>query len=111
MIIKGEETVELKNRFGGEGSIFSKSYIKENDFEGIRKLVEIELEPHASIGYHEHANDSEIYQIVEGQGEFQDSDGSLKPVSKGDCCLITKGQSHGLVNTEDKPLKIVAIVF
>ena len=111
MIINAEETIELKNRFGGEGSIFSTSYIKEDDFEGIRKMLEIELEPHASIGYHEHPNDSEIYHIIEGKGKFQDADGIFKRVERGDSCVITQGQSHGLVNTEDQPLKIVAIVF
>lgn len=111
MIIQSEETVELKNRFGGDGSIFSTSYINQGDFEGIHKVVEIELEPHASIGYHQHADDGEIYHIIEGKGKFQDADGEFKPVSKGDCCIITKGESHGLVNTEDKPLKIMAIVF
>lgn len=111
MIIKQEETIELKNRFDGKGSIFSTSYIKERDFEGIRKVLEIELEAHASIGYHQHIDDSEIYHIIEGKGEFQDSDGQFKPVGKGDCCVITKGQSHGLVNTEDTPLKMMAIIF
>lgn len=111
MIIKAEETIELKNRFGGDGSMFSTSYVKEDDFEGIRKVLEIELEPHASIGYHEHPNDSEIYHLIEGKGKFQDADGEFKAVAKGDSCVITKGQSHGLVNTEDKPLKMIAIVF
>jgi|SRR5699024_3825584 len=111
MIIKPEDTIELKNRFGGKGSIFSASYIKEQDFEGIGKLLEIELEAFASIGYHQHTDNSEIYHIIEGKGEFQDSDGEFKTVGKGDCCVITKGQSHGLVNTEDIPLKIVAIIF
>lgn len=111
MIINPEETIELKNRFDGKGSIFSTSYIKENDFQGIRKVLEIELEPHASIGYHEHVDEGEIYHIIEGKGEFQDSDGTFKAVTKGDCCVITSGQSHGLVNTEDTPLKIVAIIF
>ena len=111
MIINPRETIELKNRFDGKGSIFSTSYIKEKDFEGIHKLLEIEIEPHGSIGYHQHKDDSEIYHIIEGKGEFQDSDGEFKPVSKGDSCVITKGQSHGLVNTEDTPLKIVAIIF
>ena len=111
MIIKPEDTIELKNRFGGRGSIFSTSYIKEGNLEGIRKVLEIELEAFASIGYHQLTDDSEIYHIIEGKGEFQDSDGLFKAVGKGDCCVITKGQSHGLVNTEDIPLKIVAIIF
>lgn len=111
MIIIPAETIELKNRFGGEGSIFSKSYIEPGDFEGMIKFVEIEFEPHASIGYHQHTDEGEIYHIIEGKGKFQDADGEIKEVSKGDCCIITKGQSHGLANTEDTPLKIMAILY
>lgn len=111
MIIKGEETKEIKNKFGGKGSIFSKSYIQKNDFQGIDKVLEIVLGPHASIGYHQHQADSEIYHIISGNGEFQDADGEYKPVGPGDCCIITKGQSHGLVNLSGEPLKMMAIVF
>lgn len=111
MIIKGEEPQKIENKFGGKGSIFSKSYIKKEDFQGIDKVLEIVLEPHASIGYHLHKEDSEIYHIISGYGQFQDADGEMKDVGPGDCCIITKGQSHGLVNLQEEPLKMLAIVF
>src|SRR5699024_4874557 len=111
MSSKGEEPQKIEKKFGGQGTICSKSYIKKDDFQGIDKVLEIALEPHASIGYHLHDDYSELYHIISGYGQFQDEDGEMKDVGLGDCCIITKGQSHGLVNLQEEPLKMLAIVF
>ncbi|MDO5562526.1 MAG: cupin domain-containing protein, partial [Synergistaceae bacterium] len=58
----------------------------------------IELEPGASIGFHLHDCDEEVYAIVSGRGVYE-FDGGECQASQGDIFTTKKGMSHGLRNT------------
>lgn len=71
----------------------------------------IRMEPHSSIGFHEHIGETEPYYIISGHGTFIDNDGSRIPVGPDDACLIECGQSHGFENDSDEELVMMALVY
>ena len=58
----------------------------------------LELEPGASIGYHLHGDNEEVYFIMSGEGLYCE-DGESRKVKAGDIMLCRKGCSHGIENT------------
>lgn len=111
MIFNNEEIIEIENLYGGTGTTKIYKHITENKIERMKMFANVTLEAGASIGYHQHTDDSEIYHIISGSGLFTDADESEKPVTPGDCCVIEKGQSHGIENTGDGVLEFIAVVF
>ena len=59
----------------------------------------LELEPGASIGYHLHGDNEEVYFIMSGEGLYCED--GRKPQGKGrrQSCSARKGCSHGIENT------------
>ncbi|GGN52522.1 cupin domain-containing protein [Oceanobacillus indicireducens] len=111
-MIKRSNTVEsVENLHGGKGIVdLSRKLTKEDQIAGLDMFAEVSIPVGGSIGFHSHDKDAEAYYIVEGTGNFQDDEGE-HAVSKGDLCIITRGGSHGLINTGDEPLKIIAVVW
>lgn len=102
----------LENLHGGTGTVhITRKLTKEDKITGLNMFAEVTLEVGASIGYHLHESDAEAYHIVQGEGIFLDHQEVEKHVTNGDLCLITKGQGHGLMNTGNQDLKIIAIVW
>jgi len=58
----------------------------------------LELEPGASVGYHTHETNEEVYTIISGSGIYND-DGTETEAKSGDVFLCRKGHSHSLKNT------------
>lgn len=80
------------------------------DSEGAFTMVSrIELEPGASIGYHTHCDNEEVYTIMSGTGLYTE-DGEEAEARAGDVFLCKKGSSHGLVNTGSEALVISAAI-
>lgn len=73
-------------------------------------LAEVALEPGASVGYHWHHGEGELYYILTGTGEYTE-DGVTTPVSAGMATYVYNGHAHGLVNTGKEPLKFVAVII
>ncbi|MDS9471506.1 cupin domain-containing protein [Sporosarcina pasteurii] len=97
---------------GGNGKVLvERNITREDGIQGLDMLARVSVEVGASIGYHQHVEDSEGYFIVEGEGVFIDNGKVEKEVVKGDFCFICKGQGHGIINTGDVPLEIMAIVI
>lgn len=69
----------------------------------------IELEPEASVGFHLHDCDEEVYAIVSGEGIYE-FDGGSYPALPGDIFVTKKGMSHGLKNTGRETLVFFAVV-
>lgn len=59
----------------------------------------IELEPGASIGFHEHSDDEEVYAIISGKGLFTDGTTEME-VNPGDILLTRRGMPHSLKTLE-----------
>jgi len=98
---------EMKVAHNGTGSIsFSRSFFK-NDFQSNLSFIDyVEVPPGASIGFHRHGNNEEIYFIIEGQGIMTTNDDKYS-VSSGDLILNRPGWSHGFENTTLELTKIL----
>lgn len=102
---------EKTNSHDGEGpydlyEIWTKSDLKSNtDF--IDRMV---IKPGSVVGYHQHANNEEMYIVLEGRGTIT-IDGHKRAVSKGDMVLNPPGGSHGLVNDSDGDIDVLVFQF
>lgn len=75
-----------------------------------RKYAMVTLEPGASIGYHQHKNESESYFILSGRARCCDN-GTDVILEPGDmeCCL--NGCGHDIENIGTEPLVFMALIM
>ena len=77
---------------------------------GARIFDTLTLIPGASIGYHVHENETELFYFLEGCGRVQDDD-TFYDVSAGDSMCTTNGHGHSVENTGDHDLVILAVII
>lgn len=111
MVRKAEIKV-VEGLGGGKGRLEMHHILKPEELNGHGRVYAlIRMEPHSSIGFHEHIGETEPYYIISGHGTFIDNDGSRIPVGPDDACLIECGQSHGFENDSDEELVMMALVY
>lgn len=101
-----------EHKFGGDGSIFVRSLTNGNEElnnKG-RVFAHTTLQPGCSIGYHVHENESELYYIYSGCGEFDDN-GTILPIEVGDVTITPSGCGHAIKNTGKEPLEFIALIL
>lgn len=100
MILKNTNTPLRKENLGGTGlGAANTFYLPIPDDPGAFTMsARIELDPGASVGYHKHADNEEVYFIMAGDGLYTEEGEKLK-VGPGDVLLCRKGNSHGIENT------------
>lgn len=74
-----------------------------------RLFSRLTLIPGASIGYHVHENETELFYFLEGCGRVQDDD-QFFDVSAGDSMATTSGHGHFVENTGEHDLVILAVI-
>ncbi|MDR3249068.1 MAG: cupin domain-containing protein [Treponema sp.] len=104
--MKSESKEKMRD---GEGTTRFTYLVDTEKEKNIRMLSEVTLPPGASIGYHDHVNETEYYLILSGTGEVND-DGTVKPVKPGDAMITGNGASHSIKNTGNLPLVFHAII-
>ena len=111
MIVK-ETVIQKPNHLGGKGTIEIHAAMQgEEIFRGHgRMLAMVTLPPGSSIGYHQHVGETETYFIVEGHGTFTHN-GVESPIGPGEVGLMEVGDFHGIENTGDTDLKMVALIW
>ena len=77
--------------------------------EGIKLHAYATLEPGASVGYHVHHGEIEIYYILSGKGIYSDN-GNKREVSAGDVTFTADGCGHGLENIGTEVLEFMALI-
>lgn len=77
--------------------------------EKMRVFSIITLIPGASIGYHVHEGESELFYFMEGCGRVQDDD-QVIDITAGDSMATLSGHGHSVENTGDTNLVILATV-
>ncbi len=77
--------------------------------ENLRLYAHAKLEPGATVGYHVHRGESEIYYILSGKGLYSDN-GTERNVVAGDVTFTPDGEGHSLENTGDEVLEFMALV-
>lgn len=75
-----------------------------------RLFANVWLEPGASLDYHEHHGECEIYYILEGEGAYQDNENVYQVVA-GDVTVCDSGNGHAMKNTGKQPLRWVALIY
>jgi len=103
---------ELRSNLrGGEGEVeFIHLFTQEEMGSKTRLFAKIIIPPGASIGFHEHHGEEEIYFILQGSGLVND-DGREVKVGPGDAVLTGGGAGHSIANVGDGPLTMVAAVL
>jgi mannose-6-phosphate isomerase-like protein (cupin superfamily) len=111
IIRRNEMRTEEKNQMrGGEGTVGFVHFTEGSAMKHARLLAELTLPPGASIGYHQHDNETEYFIFVSGSGMVNDN-GAEVPVKAGDVMVTGNGASHGVKNTGSVPLVLYAVII
>ena len=111
MVIQRKEMkVEVKEKMReGEGNTQLTYLLDGSTQKNARMFAEITLNPGCSIGYHQHAKETEYYFILSGTGTVND-DGKDVAVKQGDSVITGNGASHSIKNTGSVPLVFHAVI-
>lgn len=95
----------------GTGTVLMQPIVagKENLPEKCRLFNVITLPKGASIGYHVHENETELFYFIKGCGKVLDDEKEL-PVKCGDALVTSSGHGHSVINTGDEDLAMVAVI-
>ncbi len=105
------ETQIRENMRGGGGEANLLHVVsKENLPQKARLFSIITLEKGCGIGAHEHADETEIFYVLEGEGVLDDN-GTEKIFKKGDCNICGGGDYHAIRNEKSEPLRFVATII
>jgi len=102
----------VENFVGGPGHVIRRSMIESNAdiFNSGRVFAHIVLEKDCGVGYHVHNGDGEIYYILKGEAEYNNN-GTLVTVRAGDVTHTAPGEGHGIVNHNEEPLEMIALIL
>ena len=75
-----------------------------------RLFSRLTLIPGASIGYHVHENETELFYFIEGSGRVQDDD-NFYDVKAGDSMATFSGHGHSVENTGNCDLVLLAAII
>lgn len=106
------KSMREEGKFGADGFITVTNLINsdaELNDKG-RVFAHTVLLPGSGIGFHVHENESEIYYIIRGKGEFNDN-GTVTTVEAGDVTITPSGTGHALKNIGEEPLEIIALIL
>lgn len=109
---KDERLIEVKpNLKDGNGSVeFKYIATSEEMFNKVKMFSTLTLNKGDSIGYHTHVGEAEIMYINKGKGLYKD-DGQESVVYQGDVTICFENHYHGIVNNDDEPLELIAMVL
>ena len=101
----GSMSPDIKEDFkGGKGRLSMKA-----SDDGNVRIMELTLEPGASIGMHTHEGDCEIVYILSGTGKAI-YDGGEERLTPGICHYCPEGHSHSIMNDGTEELRFFAVV-
>jgi len=75
-----------------------------------RMFTKMTLEPGASIGYHQHNDEEDIYYILSGIATVKDN-GETLTVYPGEVVRAGSGDSHSIANEGHVPLEFMSIIM
>ena len=101
----------IKNARGGEGTAVFDHILETNEMAtNCRVLAKITLEPGASIGYHQHEKEEDIYYILTGIATVN-LNGETRSVYPGEAVYLAAGGSHSIANDGQVPLEFVSVIL
>ncbi len=110
MLYKKEtHTTETRERMrGGNGAVELTALATEIP-KNLRLFSMVRLAPCASIGYHVHENETELYHFLAGSGVVDDN-GTPVRVSAGDTISTPNGFGHSVENDGGEELVFLAAI-
>ena len=112
-MIRRNGTYPVDERFemrGGKGTVRIEHLWSKDELKGKTRLfAKLTLPPGASIGFHEHGGEEEIFVILQGKGRIQDG-AEVAEVGVGDTILTGNGAGHAVESIGDVPLEMVAVI-
>ena len=102
---------ELRQQMrGGDGEVCILHFLEAQELGGpVRLAAKLTLGPGCSIGPHVHEGEQELFYVTSGSGVYLDN-GTEKPFGTGDSMLCGAGERHGVRNTGESPLEILAVI-
>ena len=110
MLYKNETHVtDIRERMrGGNGSAALTALAAEIP-KNLRLFSKVRLAPGASIGYHVHENETELYHFLAGEGAVDDN-GTPVRVTAGDTVATPNGYGHSVENVGDEDLVFLTVI-
>jgi len=106
---KSEQNTEVRTAMrGGDGAVHLTPVSGELP-QKMRLFSRIELPVGASIGYHVHEGETELFYFVSGEAILDDN-GVQTRASAGDSMATFSGQGHSVTNAGDVPLVMIAAI-
>ncbi len=96
---------------GGDKSVKITHFFDENNelMSPTRLCAKLELEPGASIGFHTHENEEEMFVVLSGKALIDDN-GVEVEVSVGDTILTGNGAGHAVKSLGPDRLELLAVI-
>ena len=113
MLIKAcdMQTVTRERPRGGSGKMDVLDIVPAQMLPAKSRLFSImSLGKGCGIGAHDHATETEIYYVLEGEGVLDDN-GTQLPFKKGDCSVCGGGAYHAIRNERDETLRVLAVII
>jgi mannose-6-phosphate isomerase-like protein (cupin superfamily) len=113
MIIRADNVKKeiRKQMRGGLGEAHFSHLLGDEDKPSKCRLFSVvTLESGSSIGTHTHENETEIFHILEGTGEYFDN-GTSVFISAGDTTVTKPNESHGIVHNGPGRLVFLAVII
>ena len=103
---------ELRERMrDGRGTVEILHVFRKEELHGASRLfAHLRVPPGASIGYHEHHGEEEIFYILSGSAAVNDN-GAAVTVGPGDAVRTVSGTGHAIENTGTGPLELMAVIL
>jgi len=107
-----EKTVAVKQMFGGQGQSRMQQILNGADemYGKGRVFSHVILEKNCEVGWHIHNGDGETYYVLKGKGEYNDN-GTVVELYPGDVAFVDDGEGHSIINREDEPLEMIALIL
>lgn len=107
---KSEQAISHREHMrGGEGTAELTALLASLP-ENARLFSTIRLAPGASIGYHVHERETELFYFAQGSGTVDDNGQQVKVVA-GDAMATFNGQGHSVLNDGQQDLVLVAAII
>ena len=106
---KNEQKISIREYMRGGKKHVKLAALSNQLPENARLFSVLTLIPGASIGYHEHEGETEMFYFLEGCGRVRDDD-KYFDVNSGDSMATFSGHGHAVENTGDCDLVILAVI-
>jgi len=99
-----------ENMRDGNGAVTITHLFSNDELKSKTRLcAKLTLPRGASIGFHNHIDEEEVFYILSGRGKVDDN-GKIREVSGGDAILTGGGAGHSIECISEEPLEIMAVI-